>query len=103
MASIRQIEQAVNTVYLQHSKEYPVGGIRAFRPEYSKGAKEHSLFSAFFIILCWHYEYDDVLIKQKVQYTRLLTIVKVAMDDLNQEPETVQIFKQVQLHLQLLK
>lgn len=103
MVSIRHIEQAVNTVYLQHSTEYPTGGIRSFRPEFSKAAKEHSLFSAFFVILCWHYEHDDVLISQKIQYTRLFTIVKSAMDDLNQEPETVRIFKQIQIQLQLLK
>jgi hypothetical protein len=63
--TLRQIFKATNAVYSRLSTDYPYGGLGGFPNESKRARDEYGFYKATYIVLGWHYEYDN---KEMLRY-----------------------------------
>lgn len=69
--ALRQIFKATNAVYDRRSLDYPMYGVGGFPKDSPKCISEYNFYKATYIVLGWHYEYENHEIKRYVEAERI--------------------------------
>lgn len=96
--TLRQIFKATNAVYSRLSINYPDGGLGGFPDESKKARDEYSLYKSTYIVLSWHYEYENKEISRYVYADRIGANASLFIR-LTCEPKNAEIVKQVREEL----
>jgi hypothetical protein len=69
--TLRQIFKATNAVYDRRSLDYPESGVGGFPKDNQRAINEYNFYKATYIVLGWHYEYDNYDIKRNIHVERI--------------------------------
>ncbi len=96
--TLRQIFKATNAVYRRLSANYPEGGLSGYPNESKKARDEYNLYRSAYVVLGWHYEYENKEISRYVFAYRIWTNSSLLIR-LTCEPKNAEIVKEIRKEL----